>query len=116
MNRSIDGYHPFVFILICTILEATGDAIVRKGLAHPGGSIRIALFIAGMLLLFGYGIFLNLAPVEFSRVVGLYIATLFVVWQIVNFIAFRSVPALPVVVGGLLIIAGGLVVTFWKTG
>jgi len=25
--------------------------------------------------------FLNLAPIEFGRVVGLYIATLFVVWQ-----------------------------------
>ena len=52
--------------------------------------------------------------VEFNRVAGLYIATLFVVWQVVSFIAFRSIPGLPVLVGGALIVAGGLLVTFWK--
>ena len=70
--------------------------------------------LAGAALLFGYGSTLNLAPVEFGQVVGLYIATLFVVWQIINFIAFRAFPSLPIVVGGLLIIAGGMVVTFWS--
>jgi len=106
--------HPFFFILICTILEATGDAIVRKSLYEYSGTLRIAFFFSGALLLFGYGIFLNLAPVEFGRVVGLYIATLFVVWQIVNYISFKTVPPLPVWVGGSLIVAGGLIVTFWK--
>src|SRR5256885_1495400 len=33
---------------------------------------------------FGYGFFLNLAPIEFGQVVGLYIATLFVVWQVID--------------------------------
>ena len=65
-------------------------------------------------MLFGYGLSLNMAPLEFGRVVGLYIATLFVVWQIVNFIAFRSLPSLPVLGGGALIIAGGLIVSFWR--
>ncbi len=60
---------------------------------------RFGLFIAGAALLFGYGSFLNLAPVEFGRVVGLYIATLFVVWQIINFIAFQSAPTMPVLIG-----------------
>ena len=45
--------------------------------------------------------------------VGLYIATLFVVWQVINFVAFRSLPTLPVVIGGVLILAGGSIVTFW---
>jgi small multidrug resistance family-3 protein len=52
--------------------------------------------------------------VEFGRVVGLYIATLFVVWQIVGFVAFRSIPGLPILLGGALIIAGGSIVTFWE--
>ena len=68
----------------------------------------------GMLLLLGYGIFLNLAPVEFGRIVGLYISTLFVVWQIVNYISFRISPGMPVIIGGSLIVAGGLIVTFWN--
>lgn len=38
----------------------------------------------------------------FGRVVGLYIATLFVVWQVINVIAFRSFPAMPILVGGAL--------------
>jgi hypothetical protein len=65
------------------------------------------------MLLFGYGLSLNLAPIEFNRVVGLYIATLFIMWQVVNLIVFRSLPGLPVWFGGALIVAGGLIVTFW---
>jgi len=76
--------------------------------------IRIGLFLAGGLLLFGYGLSLNLAPVEFGKVVGLYIATLFVMWQVNSFIIFKQVPTLPVLIGGSLIVAGGLIVTFWK--
>ena len=73
----------------------------------------VGVFCIGAALLFGYGCFLNFAPLEFGKVVGLYIATLFVVWQVVNFFAFKTVPTLPILVGGALIIIGGLVVTFW---
>ena len=66
---------------------------------------------AGAVLLFGYGLAVNLAPLEFGRVVGLYIATLFMVWQVINLIASRTLPNLPVIVGGALIIAGGVIVT-----
>jgi small multidrug resistance family-3 protein len=78
------------------------------------GAIRVALFVAGAALLLGYGSFLNLTPLDFGRVVGLYIATLFVVWQVINFIVFRSLPTLPILVGGALVIAGGAVISFWK--
>ena len=68
-----------------------------------------------MALLTGYGTFLNLAPLEFGQVVGLYIATLFVMWQIINFAFFRSLPTLPIMTGGALIVTGGLIVSFWKS-
>ena len=45
---------------------------------------------------------------NFGQVVGLYIATLFVVWQVINFMFFRTLPTLPILVGGALIVAGGL--------
>jgi len=48
----------------------------------------------------------------FERVVGLYIATLFIVWQIVSYITFRTIPSLAILGGGFLIIVGGLVVSF----
>ena len=104
------------FLLAATTLEVSGDAIVRIALHdHAGVSlIRIALFVAGAALLFGYGSFLNLAPLEFRDVVGLYIATLFVVWQVINFAFFRTLPTVPVVTGGALIIAGGAIVSFWR--
>lgn len=102
-----------LLLLIATTLEVSGDAVVRLGIYDHVGSSRVALLFAGALLLLGYGTFLNTAPVDFGRVVGLYIATLFVVWQVINFLVFRALPGLPVCVGGLLIIAGGLIITFW---
>jgi hypothetical protein len=102
-----------LLLVLATTLEVSGDAVVRLALYNSVGVSRLALLGAGALLLLGYGSFLNTAPVEFGRVVGLYIATLFVVWQIITFMVFRTVPTLPVCAGGLLIIAGGLIITFW---
>lgn len=104
----------FIFVLIATVLEASGDAIIRKCIYDYTGPTRIGLFLVGAVLLFGYGYSLNLAPVEFKQVVGLYIATLFVVFQVINYIAFKTTPTIPVLVGGTLIVIGGLLVTYWK--
>ncbi len=102
-------------LLIATILETNGDARVRIGLFEKTGLVRVWTLAGGAVLLFGYGIALNLTPLPFERVVGLYIATLFVVWQVVSFFTFRTVPGLPIIVGGSLIVLGGLIVSFWTT-
>jgi hypothetical protein len=102
------------FLIVATTLEATGDAVVRMGIVQNAWAIRCLLFLAGAVLLFGYGLSLNLAPTEFRRVIGIYVATLFVIWQIVNFVAFRSLPNGSILVGGALIVAGGAIVTFWE--
>jgi hypothetical protein len=104
----------WTFLIAATTLEASGDALVRIGLFERAGIARVAVMALGALLLFGYGVMLNLAPLPFERVVGLYIATLFLVWQLVSFFSFRSVPSFPIMVGGALIVAGGLLVTFWS--
>ena len=114
MLDSLRHIHPIFFLLVATAIEVSGDAVVRMGMYNHAGTYRFALFAAGMLLLFGYGFFLNLAPVEFRQVVGLYIATLFVMWQIINFAFFRTLPTLPILAGGSLIVSGGMIVTFWK--
>ena len=101
-------------LIAASALEAGGDAIVRMGLNQPAPGLRALLFLAGAVLLFGYGLTLNLAPLEFGRVVGIYVATLFIVWQAINLIAFQSVPSLPVLVGGALVVAGGAIVAFWE--
>lgn len=103
--KLLENTPVLVFLIIATTLEVTGDALIRKGIYEHAGAWRIALFLAGMALLTGYGTFLNLAPLEFGQVVGLYIATLF---------SFGTLPTLPILAGGLLIVIGGLLVSFWK--
>lgn len=73
----------------------------------------VAILFGGILLLV-YGLMINAAPLPFGRIVGFYIATLFVIWQIVSYATFSTVPNAPVLVGGALIVAGGLVVSFWR--
>jgi small multidrug resistance family-3 protein len=114
MLKMMMGINPLLLLVIATTLEVSGDAVVRMGIYNHAGVARVALLFAGAVLLLGYGSFLNLAPFDFGRVVGLYIATLFVVWQLINFIAFRTLPTLPIGVGGALVIAGGAIITFWK--
>jgi hypothetical protein len=112
--RILGSFAPVLFLLVATTLEVSGDAIIRKSLFEHAGLARIGLFLAGAILLAGYGTFLNLAPLEFGKVVGLYIAVLFVTWQVITFFAFRTLPTIPVMLGGIMIVTGGLIVSFWK--
>src|SRR5579871_5818328 len=112
----MNGQAKFViiaFLIAATAFEVSGDAIVRLGLGSRVMAAKGAFFLAGAACLFIYGLCLNLAPLPFHRVVGIYIATLFLMWQLISFLFFRSLPSLPVIVGGVLIVAGGLVVAFW---
>jgi small multidrug resistance family-3 protein len=115
MIKLFDQAHPIVFLLIATVLEVSGDAIIRMCIYNHTGLVRIGFGVLGAVLLFGYGFFLNLTPVQFGQVVGLYIATLFVIWQVINYVFFRTLPTIPILVGGSLVIAGGLIITFWKS-
>jgi uncharacterized membrane protein len=103
----------WAFLIAATTFEASGDALVRVGLFERAGLARVPIIGIGAILLFGYGVMLNLAPLPFERVVGLYIATLFLVWQVVSFLTYRSIPSLPIMAGGAFIVAGGLLVSFW---
>jgi drug/metabolite transporter (DMT)-like permease len=44
----------------------------------------------------------------------MFVATLFVVFQITSYIFFRTAPTPAVLVGGALIVAGGLAVFLWR--
>lgn len=103
-----------LLLIVATTLEVLGDALIRKCIYQYTGVYRILYGILAAALLTGYGLTLNLAPVEFGKVVGQYIATLFVVWQIISYFTTGVVPPWSVIVGGLLIFTGGLIVTFGK--
>jgi drug/metabolite transporter superfamily protein YnfA len=95
-------------------LEVGGDAIVRIGLKNHVGTGRPAIIAVGGLILLAYGIFVNVAPADFGRLLGVYVVLFFVVAQLVNLIAFGVRPGAPILVGGALIAAGGAVITLWK--
>jgi drug/metabolite transporter (DMT)-like permease len=103
------------FVIIATVFEAVGDAVMRIALqsmyALPG---RIALFALASVLLTMYGLFLNLAPVEFATVTGIYLASLFIAFQVVNYLFFRHTPSPGVLVGGAFIVTGAAIIYFWK--
>ena len=106
----------FLFVLVATILESVGDAVVRVALLnhHSAFLVRVGLYLMGGALLTLYGTSLNLAPVEFAAVTGMYVATLFIVFQITNYLFFRTLPTPAVLIGGSLIVTGGLIVSLWK--
>ena len=103
------------FVIVATIFEAVGDAVMRIALqmpyARPG---RIALFVLASVLLTMYGLFLNLAPVEFATVTGIYIGSLFIAFQIVNYLFFRRIPSPGILLGGAFIVTGAAIIYFWK--
>ncbi|HEX7389801.1 MAG TPA: hypothetical protein VF286_06790 [Acidiphilium sp.] len=100
-------------LILAATLEVGGDALMRTGL-HASGSLRIAALIVGAAVLAAYGIFVNLGPWDFGRALGAYVALFFIVAQIVNFLAFGIRPGVPVLIGGSLICAGGLILAVWQ--
>jgi len=104
----------FAFIVAATIFEAVGDAIMRMAIHYHVMPARIFLFASATLLLAMYGAFLNLAPVEFAEATGIYIASLFIAFQIVNYLFFKTAPSPGVLVGGAFIVVGAAIIYFWK--
>jgi drug/metabolite transporter superfamily protein YnfA len=104
----------FLILAAAAVLEAGGDAIVRRGLHGDSLAVRVSLVIAGGLVLTAYGIIVNLPPWDFGRLLGVYVALFFLVAQVINRIAFGMAPSAPVLLGGALILSGALVMTFWR--
>jgi drug/metabolite transporter (DMT)-like permease len=75
---------------------------------------RFALFGLASVLLAMYGLFLNLAPVEFATVTGIQLASLFIMFQLVSYLFFRHILSSGVLLGGALIVAGSAIIYFWK--
>lgn len=104
----------FAFIVAATIFEAVGDAVMRIAIHYHVMPARIFLFGSATTLLALYGAFLNLAPVEFAEATGIYLASLFVAFQVVNYIFFKAVPSPGVLLGGAFIIVGAAIIYFWR--
>lgn len=96
-------------LVLAALLEAGGDAGMRAGLrGKPAG------FLIGALLLFTYGVVVNVPKWDFGRLLGVYIAIFFVVSQVIAVVVFKERPSAQVLLGGSLIVAGGAILTFWQ--
>ncbi|HUL06972.1 MAG TPA: hypothetical protein VLV76_11610 [Candidatus Acidoferrum sp.] len=103
-----------LLLLLAAALEAGGDAIVRTGLHAASLPARASLLVLGGGVLFAYGVTVNLPPWDFGRLLGVYVTLFFVVAQLINWLGFGLKPTPAILVGGALIIAGGLTITFWR--
>jgi hypothetical protein len=103
------------FVIVATIFEAVGDAVMRIALQTSSAlPARVALFGLASALLALYGLFLNLAPIEFATVTGIYLASLFIAFQIVSYLFFRHTPGPGILIGGTFIVIGASIIYFWK--
>jgi hypothetical protein len=104
----------FVVLAIAALLEVFGDSFFQSGLYRSSGGTRAMWFGLGVGVLGLYGVFVNLPQWDFGKLLGVYVALFFVVAQVVAKVRFQQSPSTPILVGGSLIVAGGLVITFWK--
>jgi small multidrug resistance family-3 protein len=111
----MNNWTILLVLTLAAALEAGGDALARTALHSDAMPIRIGFFIAAGLVLFIYGVTVNLPPWDFGKLLGVYVALFFVVAQVINLLAFGMRPTPPILCGGALIIAGGMLMTFWKS-
>jgi small multidrug resistance family-3 protein len=104
----------FVVLVIAASLEVFGDSFFQSGLYRSSGTMRLLWFVLGVGVLGLYGLFVNLPQWDFGKLLGVYVALFFVVAQVVAKVRFQQTPTVSIWVGGGLIVAGGLVITFWK--
>jgi len=101
-----------IFVLfLAALMEAGGDAVIRRGLQASGG-LRALWFAAGAAVLFAYGYTVNRPPWKFGELLGLYVVFFFAVAQAISMVT-GEIPARPLFyAGGCLIIAGGLLIAW----
>ena len=104
----------FAVLALAAYLEVQGDACFQSGLYHSTGSRRMLWFVAGALVLVFYSLFLNSSQIDFGKLLGIYVVLFFLVAQLVAKIQFHQSPTRAIYAGGAFIVAGGLVMTFWK--
>lgn len=104
----------FTLLSFAAFLEAWGDSFFQVGFYRAGGAGRVMAFLAGTLVLALYGSTVNVPRWDFGKLLGLYVVLFFVMAQVLNRVRFGQSPTPPIYAGGVLIVAGGLVIAFWR--
>jgi drug/metabolite transporter superfamily protein YnfA len=102
-------------LVIAAALEAGGDSVLRLGLHASSTWYRYGMFALAAVLLFAYGWTVNAPPWDFGKLLGLYVVFFFVIAQLTSWLVFKQAPSTSVLVGGLLIVAGGVVISLARS-
>jgi small multidrug resistance family-3 protein len=97
-----------ILMALAAVFEVAGDALIRRGLNTRG----IALVLVGFLVLGTYGIVVNLVRLEFSRLLGAYVAWFAATSVVFGAVAFGDRVPLSTFLGLALILSGSLVIQF----
>jgi hypothetical protein len=100
-------------LFLAAVLEVGGDALVRTGLHASATATRLAFFAAGAVVLFSYGYVVNKPAWDFGKLLGIYVACLFVVAQLMSWLAFSQPPGRSTMLGGAFIVAGGVIMSIF---
>ena len=101
-------------LALAAFLEAFGDSFFQIGLHRSAGAARVLAFASGVAVMTAYAALVNVPAWDFGRLIGVYVAFFFLMAQVLNKIRFGHAPDAPVYAGGTLIVAGALVMAFWR--
>ena len=101
-------------LALAALLEAWGDSFFQAGFYRASGAGRVLALIAGAAILAAYGATVNVPRWDFGRLLGGYVVLFFLMAQLLARLRFGQSPTVPVYAGGALIVAGGLVIAFWR--
>jgi hypothetical protein len=101
-------------LTLAAFLEAWGDSFFQVGFYKSSGMGRVLAIVAGAAVLTAYGSVVNVPRWDFGKLLGAYVVLFFIMAQVLNRVRFGQSPSVPIYAGGSLIVAGGLVVMFWR--
>lgn len=112
LNHLVAHRSGALFLLtIAAFLEVYGDSCFQSALYRASGMSRALAFAGGALSLAAYGLLVNAPRWEFGKLLGVYVVLFFLLAQIVARVKFDQSPTLPILIGGALILAGGVIIS-----
>jgi small multidrug resistance family-3 protein len=115
LNRLVaNPLGAFATLTLAAYLEAHGDSFFQVGFYRSTGWSRVLWVVAGTVVLALYGTVVNVPRWDFGKLLGVYVVMFFLMAQLQARVRFGQSPTPPIYVGGGLIVAGGLVIAFWR--
>jgi hypothetical protein len=104
----------FLVLLLAAFLEVYGDSSFQTAIYRSSGISRTSAFLVGAASLAAYGLVVNVPRWDFGKLLGMYVVLFFLLAQVVARVRFGQTPTLPVVLGGTLIVAGGVIISVYS--